>query len=74
MSLGQVFHVDVVADAGTVTGVVVGAKHAHAIALARHTLTRNLDQVRSFRRCLTQQTVRIGPSYVEVTQDHVIEG
>ncbi len=73
VGLGQIFHMDVVANAGAIPGIVVGTENTHSVTLAGHALTGHLDQVGRFRCRLPQQAFRIGTRNIEVTENHVVE-
>ena len=65
---GEVRHVDVVADAGAVRRVVVGAKHRQFGAAAEHGVDGQRDQVGFRRVVLAQAALGVGAGGVEVAQ------
>ena len=69
----QILNVNVVTDAGAITGVVIRAKDAHAVACTGHALARHLDQMGGLRRCLSQPTVQIRTGHIEITQDDITQ-
>ena len=73
MNCGEVGDVDVVADAGSVRGVVVGAENDDALTSAGCRLTGDLDEVSGVRGGLTGPPRRIGAGDVEVAQRRVAE-
>ena len=73
MRLSQILHVDVVADAGIVRRVVVGAEHADAVPLAGDGLQRQRDQMCLRVVRLTDAAVLSGSGGVEVTQGDVLQ-
>ena len=73
MRLGEVRHLDVVAQARPVRGRVVGPEDVEPGALSERRLGGHLDEVCGIRRRLAGPPLRIRAGDVEVAQDHVGE-
>ena len=70
MRLAQIGHMDVVADTGTVRGVVVGTEHGDVRPKAGGGLQHQRNQMGLRLVALAQLTVGIGAGGVEVAQAH----
>ena len=71
MALGQVHHMDVVAHAGAVGGVVVVAEHVQVIQLARrHLGDEGHEVVGNAVGIFTDAAALVGADGVEVAQQH----
>ena len=66
MGGGEVADMDIVANAGTVGRVIVGAVDGDMVALADRGLDRDLDEVRGAGGRLTRPAFRIGAGDVEI--------
>ena len=74
MGLGKVYDIDVVADAGTVGGVVVVTEYAQFLADADCGLGEVRDEVlRNTVGELADFSRRVCPDGVEVTEDDALE-
>ena len=68
MDVGEIGDMDVVAHAGPVRRVVVGAEHGHRIARSRRRLAGDLDEVRGTAAGRTRAPLRVGARDVAVAK------
>ena len=73
VGVGQIQHVDVVADAGAVGGGVVGAEHLDRRCPPGRRLHHQRDQVRGVARVLADAPVQHRAGGVEVAQGHPLQ-
>ena len=73
VGFGQVQHMDVIAQAGAVRRIIVGAIDLETGALAQGGLTGDLDQMRGLGRRLADAALRVSPCHVEIAQRHILE-
>src|SRR5262245_57137462 len=69
----EIADVDVVADAGSVGGRIVGAEDIEAWPHPERCLDRDLDKVRGAEGRLPGAQLWIGAGDVEIAQDHVVQ-
>ena len=73
MDIDQIRDMDIVAHAGAVRGVVIGAEDGEMRHLARHRLAGALDQMGGARRGLAGAPLGIGARDIEIAQNHVAQ-
>ena len=73
MRSGKVADVDIVADAGAVGRLVIGAVDRDMVALADRRLGRDLDQVGRALADLPGAALRVGAGDVEIAQRAIVE-
>ena len=73
MSVGKIADMDIIAHAGTVGRVVIGAEDRHVISLAQRSLDRNFDQMRCTCGRLARSALRIGTRDIEIAQHAIVE-
>ena len=74
MCLGQIVHVNVVADAGSIRSGVILAEDAETGPHPERRMQRQGDQMGGFGLFLANRALEIGAGDVEVAQGHVAKG
>ena len=69
MGVGQIGHMDIIADAGAVGRRIVGAEDGNVVTKAKGGLDRDLDQVGGGGGVLPGAARRIGAGHVEIAQN-----
>ena len=70
MGIGQIAHVDVIAHAGAIVGIVVRAEHVQLVAHSRRHEQGDRDQVRFGIVNFAELAIGIGPRSVEIAKGH----
>jgi len=73
MSRREIFHVDIVSDAGPIRRVVIRAVDRHRLTLAAGSFTGHLDQMSRLRRGLTKNSIAMSARHVELPQRHITQ-